>query len=56
MFAGDTGLIRLFPEQFWFDFGAILSTAVLLEGMAVAATFFIIGSLSAVNKTHLREF
>ena len=56
MFAGYTGLIRLFPEQFWFDFGAILSTAVLLEGMAVAATFFIIGSLSAVNKTHLREF
>ena len=55
-FAGDTGLIRLFPEQFWFDFGAILSTAVLLEGMAAAAAFFIIGCLSAVNKTHLREF
>lgn len=55
-FAGDTGLIRLFPEQFWFDFGAILSTAVLLEGIAVAATFFIIGCLSATNKTHLREF
>lgn len=55
-FAGDTGLIRLFPEQFWFDFGAILSTAVLLEGMTVAVAFFIIGCLSAVNKTHLREF
>lgn len=55
-FAGDTGLIRLFPGQFWFDFGAILSTAVLLEGMAVAAAFFVIGRLSAINKTHLRDF
>jgi uncharacterized membrane protein len=37
-FPGDTGLIRLFPGQFWFYFSLIWSTAVLLEGMMMAAT------------------
>ena len=31
------GLIRLFPEQFWFDVGVIISGGALLLGVVVAA-------------------
>jgi len=30
-------LIRLFPEQFWFDFGLIWTVAVFVEGLLLAA-------------------
>lgn len=31
------GLIRLFPEQFWFDAGVILSVGTLVQGLIVTA-------------------
>lgn len=34
-FAYSDSLIRLFPEQFWFDFGVLLSGFALLLGVAV---------------------
>ena len=34
-FSYSDSLIRLFPEKFWFDFGVILSTSVLVEGILV---------------------
>lgn len=35
-FYNTDGLIRLFPEKFWFDFGVILSVGSLLLGVGVA--------------------
>lgn len=35
-FAYTDSLIRLFPEQFWFDIGVIISLGTLLEGILVA--------------------
>lgn len=32
-FAFSDSLIRLFPEQFWFDFGVIWAGAILLQGL-----------------------
>ena len=34
-FAYSDSLIRLFPEQFWFDFGVIVSVGTLLLGLLV---------------------
>jgi integral membrane protein (TIGR01906 family) len=42
-FAYTDGLIRLFPEKFWFDVGVIVSVGTFLEGLAVT----IIGYLLA---------
>lgn len=35
-FAYTDSLIRLFPEQFWFDFGVLVSVATLVLGVLVA--------------------
>ena len=35
-FAYTDSLIRLFPEQFWFDFGVIWVAGILLEGVILA--------------------
>jgi integral membrane protein (TIGR01906 family) len=36
-------LIRLFPEQFWFDFGMLWTGLILLEGIILALIGFILG-------------
>jgi integral membrane protein (TIGR01906 family) len=41
-FAYSDGLIRLFPEKFWFDLGVILSLSTLLEGIVVAAVGYLL--------------
>ncbi len=41
-FDGSSGLIRLFPERFWFDFGMLASTAVLVEGLCLALLGFLL--------------
>lgn len=45
-FAYTDGLIRLFPEQFWFDIGVIMSGGALLLGILVA----ILGHVMARRK------
>ena len=40
-FAYSDGLIRLFPEQFWFDVGVIMSGGALLLGILVATMGYI---------------
>lgn len=40
-FAYTDGLIRLFPEQFWFDVGVIMSGGALLLGILVATLGYI---------------
>jgi len=46
-------LIRLFPEQFWFDFGLIWSALIFLEGLIVALIGYLLlrknASLSIIN-------
>lgn len=41
-FAYSDGLIRLFPEKFWFDLGVILSVSTLLEGVIVAIAGYVL--------------
>jgi integral membrane protein (TIGR01906 family) len=41
-FSYSDGLIRLFPEQFWFDVGVIVSVGTLLEGIAIAAIGYLL--------------
>jgi integral membrane protein (TIGR01906 family) len=41
-FAYSDGLIRLFPEKFWFDLGVILSLSTLLQGIVVAAVGYLL--------------
>ena len=36
------GLIRLFPEQFWFDVGVILSVGTLLQGILLTIIGYIL--------------
>jgi integral membrane protein (TIGR01906 family) len=36
-FAFSDSLIRLFPEQFWFDFGMIWAGMILVEGLVLVA-------------------
>ena len=36
-------LIRLFPEQFWFDFGMLWTGLILLEGIILALIGYILG-------------
>lgn len=40
-FAYSDSLIRLFPEQFWFDIGVIISVGALVLGMAVTALGYV---------------
>ena len=42
-FSFSDSLIRLFPEQFWFDFGVLVSVATLLEGILVVAVGYLLG-------------
>jgi uncharacterized membrane protein len=42
-FDGNSGLIRLFPERFWFDYGMLTSSAVLIEGFGLILMGFIFG-------------
>lgn len=42
-FSFSDSLIRLFPEQFWFDFGVLVSVATLVEGVLVAAAGYLLG-------------
>ena len=35
-------LIRLFPEQFWFDFGVIWTVSILVVGLLVGAVGFVL--------------
>jgi len=41
-FSYTDGLIRLFPEQFWFDVGVILSMGTLLQGLLLTAVGYIL--------------
>ncbi|HEX6385838.1 MAG TPA: TIGR01906 family membrane protein [Anaerolineae bacterium] len=41
-FSYSDSLIRLFPEQFWFDFGVLVSVATLVEGVLVAAAGYLL--------------
>ena len=41
-FSYTDGLIRLFPEQFWFDVGVILSVGTLLQGLILTAVGYIL--------------
>ena len=41
-FGYDEGLIRLFPEKFWFDIGVIMSGIPLLGGIVVALIGFLL--------------
>lgn len=40
-FAYSDSLIRLFPEQFWFDFGVIASVGTLVLGLVVALVGYV---------------
>jgi len=42
-FSYSDSLIRLFPEQFWFDFGMLWTGLILLEGMVLALVGYILG-------------
>lgn len=42
-FSFSDSLIRLFPEQFWFDFGVLVSVATLMEGVLAAAVGYLLG-------------
>jgi integral membrane protein (TIGR01906 family) len=52
-FDRSSGLIRLFPEVFWFDFGITLSIRILIQGLAVA----LIGVLlERIGRRHQNTF
>jgi integral membrane protein (TIGR01906 family) len=42
-FGYDEGLIRLFPEKFWFDVGILLGVGTLVEALVVGAVAFVLG-------------
>ena len=42
-FAYTDSLIRLFPEQFWFDFGMLWTGLILLEGIILALIGYLLG-------------
>ncbi len=44
-FAYTDSLIRLFPEQFWFDIGVIISVAALVEGLVVAVVGYFLSKM-----------
>ncbi len=43
------GLIRLFPEQFWFDAGVILSVGTLLQGVGLTAVGYLLSRSGRAN-------
>lgn len=45
-FSYSDSLIRLFPEQFWFDIGVIISVGALLLGIAVALVGYLMSRRS----------
>jgi integral membrane protein (TIGR01906 family) len=46
-FSYSDGLIRLFPEKFWFDLGVILSGGTLLEGVVLAIIGYLLWARAA---------
>ncbi len=46
-FAYTDSLIRLFPEQFWFDIGVLISVTTLALGILVALTGYVMSRRSA---------
>lgn len=46
-FAYTDGLIRLFPEKFWFDVGVLISGGALLLGIATAVFGYLMAKKSA---------
>ena len=42
-FSYSDSLIRLFPEQFWFDFGMLWMGLILLEGIILALVGYMLG-------------
>lgn len=46
-FAYSDSLIRLFPEQFWFDFGVLVSVGTLVLGVMVALLGWIMGRVTS---------
>jgi integral membrane protein (TIGR01906 family) len=42
-FLYSDSLIRLFPEQFWFDFGLLWTGLILLQGIVLALIGYILG-------------
>lgn len=52
-FAYTDSLIRLFPEQFWFDFGVIASVGTLLLGLLVALVGYLMSRRSRSRVTVL---
>jgi integral membrane protein (TIGR01906 family) len=42
-FGYDEGLIRLFPEKFWFDVGMLLGVGTLVEALVIGAVAFVLG-------------
>ena len=45
-FAYSDSLIRLFPEQFWFDIGVLISGATLLAGILIAVIGYVMARRS----------
>jgi integral membrane protein (TIGR01906 family) len=50
-FAYSDSLIRLFPEQFWFDFGVLVSVGTLVLGLLVALIGWIMARRSRPRAT-----
>jgi integral membrane protein (TIGR01906 family) len=45
-FGYDEGLIRLFPEKFWFDVGILLGIGTLVQALVIGAVAFALGRRS----------
>lgn len=45
-FDGSSGLIRLFPERFWFDYGMLVTSAVLIEGFGLILASLLLALIS----------
>jgi integral membrane protein (TIGR01906 family) len=42
-FAYSEGLIRLFPEKFWFDVGVLIGVGTLVEALVIGAVAYLLG-------------
>jgi integral membrane protein (TIGR01906 family) len=51
-FAYTDSLIRLFPEQFWFDFGLLWTGGIFLMGLIIMATGYLLLRRSSTNNAH----
>ena len=58
-FAYSDSLIRLFPEQFWFDIGVLITVTTLVLGVVVALVGYLMSrrsrTLSTTDKTDLTD-